>query len=899
VFLPVATEAARANPPSAGAIVPGLGSSQLDDKLSGLVLLEELNCVACHATNASIRDTSKKAPRLSAVGARVNPHYLEQFIRAPHATKPGTTMPEVMSHLPADQRGRTAQAIAHYLLSLADSRPFELEVIDTVAAERGNELFHTVGCVACHSPRNEQGEEILAEGSAPLGSLEKKYNTRSLAEFLRAPHKARPSGRMPDLKLSAAEAGQIANYLLRKTQTPGHLRYTLLSGRVWEGLEVNVAKERSGHVDDFELKNLGQTPGNSAIIYEGYLNLDRAGDYSFFLEMNGGQLRLNDQEVAQLEPSSRRGVKPVQAQVKLPAGKSKLKLVYIHAGKEPGLRFEIQGPGLARQPIPAARLSVSETPIAPLEPYPVDNALVAEGRREFAGLGCIQCHDDIKGETGAVRSAPVLADLDAERGCLSDDDGHWPRFHLSADQQKLIRAALAGVETIELNQQAIVEKSLATFNCIACHDRAGLGGVSPERNEYFVGDKKELGNEGRIPPPLTHVGAKLQTHWIKEVMLGGKEQREYLAVRMPQFGEANVGHLVELFEQVDSLEQVEFPKIEDVAEYKQAGHQLIGVTGLSCIACHDFNGQKAEGPGAMEMIHSTERLKKDWFYLFMLNPSRFRARTVMPTAWPGGHSFKKDILGGDTKKQIESIWVYLSDGARAKNPIGLSRKSPELRVTDVAVICRGRGNAGYRGIAVGYPERVSLAFDSQEMNLRLLWKGDFARADEGRFSARGTDQVSFPQGIPFHRLKSLEDNWPYKRKTDYLFPQDHGYQFKGYYLDEKRRPTFRYRYGEVEVEDFFEDLLDDKQVAYFRRTFTFTAPSDQAQFYFRAAAGRDIKKLEPAGQGGAVRSYKADRLNVAIQGPQQAIIRDGEPKELLIPLKLPQGKSTLVLEYRW
>ena len=175
---------------------------------------------------------------------------------------------------------------------------------------------------------------------------------------------------------------------------------------------------------------------------------------------------------------------------------------------------------------------------------------------------------------------------------------------------------------------------------------------------------------------------------------------------------------------------------------------------------------------------------------------------------------------------------------RAKNPIGLSRKSPELRVTDEAVICRGRGPAGYRGIAVGYPERVSLAWDSEEMNLRLLWKGEFANADPGRFSPRGGERIAFPPGIPFHRLKSMDDNWPYKRKTDYLFPQDHGYQFRGYSLDKRRRPAFAYRYGDIQVEEFFEDRLDEDGRAYFRRTLKFSAPQEQERFYFLRGDGR-------------------------------------------------------------
>ena len=454
----------------------------------------------------------------------------------------------------------------------------------------------------------------------------------------------------------------------------------------------------------------------------------------------------------------------------------------------------------------------------------------------------------------------------------------------------------AELDDAKPSERDSVHKSLVTFNCIACHQRDGLGGIAPERDQYFVGSKGELGNEGRVPPPLTHVGAKLQTPWIKSVMVDGAEQRDYLATRMPQFGEANIGHLIEKFEKVDHLEEVEFDEIEDLSRVKSAGHQLVGATGFSCIACHDFNGQQASGPGALDIIHSTQRLKKDWFYWFMLDPARFRPNTIMPTAWPGGHAFKKDILDGDSKRQIESIWVYLEDGIRAKNPVGLSRKSPELRVTDVTLIARGRGNAGYRGIAVGYPERLSLAFDSEQMNLKLMWKGRFVTSAPNRFSAIGDERIEFAPGVPFHRLKTLDDNWPYKRKTDYLFPQDHGYQFRGYYLGKKKkRPTFMYQYGDVRVEEHYEDLLDDDKQAYFRRTFTFDAPRAQEKFYFRAATGKTIAPPDEASK----QSFQVDRLNVTIVGDHEGIVREGDPQELLVPLTLPAGQSKLILEYRW
>jgi hypothetical protein len=353
-----------------------------------------------------------------------------------------------------------------------------------------------------------------------------------------------------------------------------------------------------------------------------------------------------------------------------------------------------------------------------------------------------------------------------------------------------------------------------------------------------------------------------------------------------------VGHLVELFGKVDSLEAVTFPDIANIQESKTAGYEMMGTEGFSCIACHDFNGQEAGGAGALDIVHVTERIQKNWFHLYMRNPARFHSLVIMPSYWPGGQSIRPNILDGDSGQQIEALWAYLEDGARAKKPKGLSRQSNELRVTDVAEIARGRGAAGYRGIGVGYPERLNLAFDSEEMALRLLWKGEFVSVNHGSFRARGSDRVPFPAGIPFHRLKLMDDDWPYKGKTDYTFPHDHGYQFRGYHLDSKRRPTFFYHYGDIKVEDFFEDQVTTDGVAIFKRTFNFNTPQAQSLFYFRAGSGKSIKRNSD-------REFVAERLQLRITSDHQGLVREGEPAEVLIPLTLPEGRSTLTLEYQW
>lgn len=872
----------------AAPVIPGLASSQLDEALQGLVLIEELNCVACHASDAPFAGRSKKAPRLTAVGSRVNPAYLEAFLRDPHGIKPGTTMPDVLARLDAQERSQAAESLTHFLLSLKKN-DFSLQPPDAVAANHGEGLFHSRGCVACHSPRDTEGAELLAESSAPLGALEQKYSVKSLAEFLRRPHTTRPSGRMPDLRLPGKDLERIAHYLLRDTRVPGPLSYTLYRGQVWEGIESdNVEAERAGQVKDFAPESLGKVPHNIAIEYEGWLNITDPGSHRFHLVMNSGTLEVDGEEIILEAPSNRRGVKKLQGTAELQAGWRKIKLTYFHTGRDPKLSFEMEGPRFKRGAIPSSMLSVSDQPVPAFVPLKVNDGLAARGRQRFETLGCANCHDDLKIPS---RRGPAFADLDPLQGCLSEAAGPWPRFHLDAGQRALISKALPRIENKQLDDEQQVARSLVTFNCIACHERDGVGGIAPERNTYFTGSHPALGNQGRIPPPLSHVGAKLQPEWIAGVLLRGQRQRPYLDASMPQFGEANVGHLVELFGKVDSLEDVTFPEISNIRESKDAGYEMMGTTGFACIACHDFNGQEG-GAGALDLVHVTDRIQKSWFHLYMRDPARFHATVIMPSYWPGGQSIRPNILGGGTSRQIEALWSYLQDGPRAKKPKGLSRQSNELRVSDVAEICRGRGTAGYRGIGVGYPERLNLAFDSEEMALRLLWKGEFASVNNGSFRARGSDKIAFPPGVPFHRLNSMDDNWPYKAKTNHTFPHDHGYQFRGYHLDDQRRPTFQYRYGTIRVEDFFEDVLDPNDAARFKRTFRFDAPAAQEQFYFRAASGGKITRSSD-------RSFVIDNLQLRITSDHKGVVREGDPGEVLIPLTLPAGQSTLTLEYQW
>ena len=119
----------------------------------------------------------------------------------------------------------------------------------------------------------------------------------------------------------------------------------------------------------------------------------------------------------------------------------------------------------------------------------------------------------------------------------------------------------------------------------------------------------------------------------------------------------------------------------------------------------------------------------------------------MPVSWPGGKAALKTVLNGDTDRQIEAIWYFLSLGTSAPDPSGIRAVETKLFVTDATRTYRGRSSvAGYRGIAVGFPSKLSYAFNAQTGTLTAIWRGDFLRVDRS-----GQGSGAFQPGQPIRR----------------------------------------------------------------------------------------------------------------------------------------------------
>ena len=72
-----------------------------------------------------------------------------------------------------------------------------------------------------------------------------------------------------------------------------------------------------------------------------------------------------------------------------------------------------------------------------------------------------------------------------------------------------------------------------------------------------------------------------------------------------------------------------------------------------------------EAPG-INLGYAYQRLQKDYFHRWMLNPLRFEPTTRMPKfAQDDGNTPLTDVLGGKAKDQFEGIWKYLNEASKS------------------------------------------------------------------------------------------------------------------------------------------------------------------------------------------------------------------------------------------
>ncbi|SKB06004.1 Cytochrome c [Prosthecobacter debontii] len=628
----------------------------------GYLLLGELNCTACHTPPKAWQErlAAKPGPNLAGVGSRLDADSLWLLIRSPQHRKKGTQMPGLFANEEGD--AEKVEALTEYLSSLKQ----DVKAMPAGDIERGKELYHKVGCVACHEPATDYRPakaaadvEVEKPGlaSVPI-ALADAYDVNALAEFLFNPLTHRPSGRMPNMRLSEQEAADIAAYL-----------------------------------------HIGRTPEKAT---------ERAA-----------------------------------------------------------LKIASQG--------------------------------VAKGKEVFAQMRCTACHTtEPKSEPLATAPVQALAELKMlDHGCLADKQpSGTPRYDLNELQKRALRLAITAIQqptvpALTTNQK--VDWQMTRLNCYACHDRDGKGGPEDPRAQYFGsndGSAESLGELAHLPPNLDNVGRKLTAEWLKKVLWGeGGSVRPYMDTRMPNFGEAQTEMFVGLLPEADKREQSVEIDVSGLAKHHRAetGRQLMGATGLACVACHGLKERKSLGPPVIRLTHTVERLQPEYFKELLLNPQATQPGTMMPPMFMGRK--KAD-------QEIESIWIYLKELEGQPLPEGLlSTEDFELKPEKEGKPIVFRSfieGAGTHAIAVGFPQGLHATFDPVQGRFTQIWRGRFL------------DAMSNWQTREMLPIKPLG--------TDVkALPEVSGVRvFGGYKLDAQGVPTFLYTVDGEPVEETLRPAADGK-----------------------------------------------------------------------------------------
>ena len=689
---------------------------------------------------------------------------------------------------------------------------------DLTPAEAGGLLISELNCLACHASAALQ---LRPKGGPSLIGAANRFPKTWLAEYVADPTSKKSGTTMPHLlgHLDQTERQAAVKALVAFLGTQAEPFATVRGTGA-----VPVMHEFWNHGDPASGRHLYHTVGCIAC-HQADVDYETAETAPTAIDQMIEQLDSEElQEIGLLRAARRVGSVPHGDLV----GKYTRQSLTMFLLRPDTFRKGSRMPSMRLAPAEAADITAhllrEQSQDFEITDQVEDSVLIDQGRLLFVELRCANCHEvtDIK----AAKPARGWDDLNADReqSCLKNPAVGMPDYNFDATQVVAMRAAMQAVlSTVEPVADQWVHRRMLQLNCYACHQRdtvlidgekaVALGGIGRYRKAYFeMVEQVDLGDEGRLPPPLTGVGRKLQAKTLKSVFDSRTAAyRSHMLARMPAYHSNAVKKLVEqlpLADQVDNAsEQAVFGTASE--SLFKTGHAL---SGTGCVECHPFGGESLPGVVGVDLAGMTSRVRPQWFHDFVLDPGSLKSRTRMPTFFPDGKSNRQDLLGGDVEQQVASLWFYLKDLANQPLPEKIAKarsQNYELRPEKRPVVLRSfMRDAGTHAIAVGFPQKVHYAFDSEGIRLATAWKGRFLDA-RGTWFERftppadplGESIVRFPLGVPLAVLKDQDAPWP-TATAEKL-----GYRFEGFRLDAAGVPTLLYRFLEWKIEDRIEPLV--------------------------------------------------------------------------------------------
>ncbi len=196
---------------------------------AGRQLVEHFGCQGCHKIDG-YEDMAKTGPSLKRIADKLTPEFAYRWISDPKLVRPHSVMPQIF-HLQNVVGGKdgdptywsrrtTAEinGIVAYLFDKSETTDFASAAVPRGNPQRGQQLFESVGCQACHLVAEEEDAlEVVGVSPRQFGpNLEAVASKSTIAwtyHWLKDPKSYDPTTRMPNMRLTDQEASDITAYL--------------------------------------------------------------------------------------------------------------------------------------------------------------------------------------------------------------------------------------------------------------------------------------------------------------------------------------------------------------------------------------------------------------------------------------------------------------------------------------------------------------------------------------------------------------------------------------------------------------------------------------------------------------------------------------------------------------
>ncbi|MDD7986464.1 cytochrome c [Lentisphaera marina] len=286
------------------------------------------------------------------------------------------------------------------------------------------------------------------------------------------------------------------------------------------------------------------------------------------------------------------------------------------------------------------------------------------GHKLFQQKGCIDCHGG--DEPSQLSAIPFESIKGQNKGCLS----RKPKINFGRNRnetvsiQRVFQHKIHSLKNHSISEFA--ERQFKTLNCNACHTRDNANA----KWETYANDIKDLkthykdrGHLDQSRPQLTFVGEKIKEDTIKKYLDGSLayNSREWLLARMPAFPAR-----ADLMAKSLAIQHVNHAKVDSLSQDKEKiaiGKKLVGTGGFGCIVCHDIGAEKAIAAFEVKGInlkYTADRLGKDFYMRWMLNPAHIVPNTKMPKYSDDQGKSPLPDYNNDAEKQFEAIFEYIN-----------------------------------------------------------------------------------------------------------------------------------------------------------------------------------------------------------------------------------------------